>query len=366
MKAAKRIPWWCALTSVLVAVMTGGVMVRSTGPAQVAYVTLAGEGRIAVYDVDGQTGAWSLKQTLEVGPGVGPIAVSPDRRRLYVAVRGEGAAATLAAGDDGKLTLLGKADIAGSSPYLATDHGGQWLLAAYYADGKATVHRIDEQGLVTPGPWQEVKTDENAHSIFTDASNRFAFVPHTGPSAIYQFRFDGETGRLEPNQPPVVIAPNGAGPRHFRFHPTLDVAYFINELDSTVTAYHFDREKGTLMEFQNLPTLPEDFEERNTCADLHLTPDGRFLYGSNRGHDSLAAYAVDPETGRLTPIGWFETERTPRSFALDTTGRFLYAAGQTSDKVAAYRIDRQTGRLTRFATYEPGRTPTWIEVLALQ
>src|SRR5690606_37914821 len=212
----------------------------------------------------------------------------------------------------------------------------------------------------------EIPTALNAHSILADPSNRFVFVPHTGPNAIYQFRFDVATGRLIPGDPPRVEPEPSRGPRHAKFHPALPVAYVINESGSTVTAYRFDAQAGTLTPFQELPTLPPDYTANNSTADLHLTPDGRFLYGSNRGHNSIAAYRVDPTTGDLELIDCFETEATPRSFAIDRTGRFLYAAGQGSGRVAAYRIDPDTGELLRFATYDVGPQPTWIELLAVE
>lgn len=351
---------------------TGGAPGSGPAPRQVAYVGLQGDARVAVYDVDGTSGAWSLKQTVEAAAGgagwatSAPMAVSPDRRRLHVGIRGAGTTATYAIAADGRLSLLGTTDIRGSAPFLSLDRTGRWLLAPYYPEGKVTVHRIDADGRIVAGPVQEFDTAVNAHSIMTDPSNRFVFVPHTGPNAIYQFRFDAQTGRLEPNNPPIVSPPDGTAPRHHRYHPRLDVVYFINEAHSSVSAFRFDPGSGTLTQIQNISTLPADRQQGgNSTADLHLTPDGRFLYGSNRGHNSIAAYSVDQTSGQLTLIDWFETEQTPRSFALDTTGQFLYVAGQGSGNVAAYRIDPATGRLARFATYEAGPAPTWIEVIAL-
>jgi 6-phosphogluconolactonase len=337
----------------------------------VAYVSLRGDGWVAVYDVDGQTGAWSLKQTVRARPSdegfssSAPMTVSPDRRRLDVAIRGAGLVVTFAIDDEGQLALLGTTDIGGNANFLVREQTGRWLLASYNPADKVAVHRIDEHGLVTPGAVHEVMTGRLPHSVLPDPSNRFLFVPHTQANAVYQLRFDAETGTLERNTPAVVTPPDGMWPRHLRFHPQLDVAYVINESHSSITAYHFDPEKGTLREFQNISTLPNDYEGRNTTADLHLTPDGSFLYGSNRGHDSIVAFLVDRSTGHLALVDWFETEARPRSFALDKTGRFLYVAGRGSNRVAAYAIDRETARLTRFATYEVGPEPTWIEVLAL-
>jgi 6-phosphogluconolactonase len=191
------------------------------------------------------------------------------------------------------------------------------------------------------------------------------FVPHTGPNAIFQFRFDEQTGTLTANDPPKVTTPENTGPRHLAFHPSLNVVYFDNEQGSSVTAFRLDKSKGTLEPFQTLPTLPEGFSESNSCADLEITPDGRFLYASNRGHDSLAGFAIDPETGKMTSLGQFPTEKTPRSFNIAPDGKFVYAAGQGSGKLAAYRLDGENGKLTRFATYEVGNGPAWVQVVSL-
>jgi 6-phosphogluconolactonase len=347
-----------------------GTAPSAAGGRLVAYVSLRGDGRIAVFDVDWATGEWAPKQTVEVREGEAgwvtsaPIAVSPDRRRLDVGMRGEGAVATYAIDDDGRLSLVGTVPIGGSAPFLSRDRTGRWLLAAYYPEGKVTVHRIGEDGAVA-GQVQEIVTALNAHSIMPDPSNRFVLVPHTGPNAIYRFAFDAETGTLTAADPALVHPPAGREPRHHRYHPLLPIVYVINEAGSSITVYRFDPDRGTLDEIQDVPTIPGDYSGANSTADLHTTPDGRFLYGSNRGHDSLAAYRVDPATGRLDFIDWFETEPTPRSFAIDPGGRFLYAAGQGSGNVAAYEIHPDSGGLTRFATFSVGPAPTWIELVEL-
>jgi 6-phosphogluconolactonase len=196
---------------------------------------MQGDARVAAYSVDRETGAWTLLQIVEVAPGAAtwftsaPIAITPDRRRLYVGMRGIGAVATYAINTDGRLNLLGTANIRGGAPFLSVDLTGRWLLAAYIPDGKVTVHRIDENGIIIEGPVQELSTAARAHAIIVDQTNRFAFVPHTEGNVIFQFRFNQATGSLEPNEPPAVRPPAGTAPRHYRFHPRLNVAYFINE-----------------------------------------------------------------------------------------------------------------------------------------
>ena len=184
-------------------------------------------------------------------------------------------------------------------------------------------------------------------------------------NAIYQFTFDETTGELAPNEVVKVDAVYGEGPRHYEFHPTLDVVYVANENGSSVTVYDFNPDNGTLAPRQTLSTLPEGFTERNTCAQIHIHPSGNFLYISNRGHNSIAGYAVQDD-GSLTSLGQTPTEPIPRPFNLDPEGNFLFAAGQQSDKMAGYRIDTETGDLTPLKVYDVGEQPMWIMILKLE
>jgi 6-phosphogluconolactonase len=219
-----------------------------------------------------------------------------------------------------------------------------------------------------------------AHAIQTDPSNQFAFVPHiarfndnvleplresVGPNAIWQLRFDAQSGRLTPNTPLQVEPSTRLGPRHYCFHPTLPVAYFSNEQGCSVTAYRLDSATGTLTALQTLPTLPEGFSARNTCSQIHLTASGKFLYVGNRGHNSLAGFAVDASTGQLTALGQAATEAVPSAFGVDPTGQFIFAAGSASDRLASYRIQGETGALTPLATYAVGQRPMAVLCIRL-
>ena len=222
-----------------------------------------------------------------------------------------------------------------------------------------SIHRGTDGTVGTPShDWQE--TDTGAHAIATDPSNRFAFVPHIarvqdnvleppknipGPNVIMQFRFDAQSGRLAPNTPLRVEQPDLVGPRHYCFHPNLDIVYFSNEQGCSVTAYRLDRATGALSAAQTITTLPAGFTARNTCSQIHLTPSGRFLYVGNRGHNSIAGFAVDPASGHLTPAGQVATEAVPSAFCVDPAGNFVFAAGTASGRLASYRIN--TGRPAR-------------------
>jgi 6-phosphogluconolactonase len=189
--------------------------------------------------------------------------------------------------------------------------------------------------------------EPHAHSINLDAANRFAFVADLGLDKVLVYRFDPSAGTLEPNDPPAAVIASGSGPRHFAFHPSGRFAYVINELNSTVTAFAYDAERGTLQTLQTVTTLPEGFDGKSFPAEVQVHPSGKFLYGSNRGHDSIACFAIDAATGRLTPIGHEPTQgKNPRNFGIDPTGAYLLAANQDGDNVVAFRIDPATGKLS--------------------
>jgi len=217
-------------------------------------------------------------------------------------------------------------------------------------------------------------TARTAHCIEIDPSGKFVFVPHTSPNKVFQFRLNLKTGKLVPNDPPAADGPDVDhkyhAPRHYAHHPKLNIAYTSNESGGGISAWAFDPKNGTLSRLQTLSTLPANYEGSSAAADIHLTPDGRFAYVSNRDvtkrakgeptRDSLAAVSLDPKTGKMKVIGTFPTAHLPRSFCIDLTGQFLYSAGQGSATLVAYRIDRETGALHQFATYETGGVPIWV------
>jgi 6-phosphogluconolactonase len=197
------------------------------------------------------------------------------------------------------------------------------------------------------GPNERRQQGPHAHSINLDPDNRFAFVADLGIDRVMIYRVDEAPGKLVPNSPPYAAVAGGSGPRHFDFHPSGNFAYLINEMGNTITAFAYDPDQGTLERLQAAPTLPDDFEGRNTTADLHVHPSGAFLYGSNRGHDSIVVYAIDRESGTLSYVDRTATQgKTPRNFAIDPTGTYLLAANQDSDTIVTFRIDPETGKLT--------------------
>jgi 6-phosphogluconolactonase len=257
----------------------------------------------------------------------------------------------------GKLTLLNQRTSGGPSAcYVSIDSAGRWVLVANYSGGNLSVLPIGADGRLgvasafvqhagpTGDPAQ--KPRPHAHCIDLDAANRFAFVCDLGLDKVFVYHFNAAAGKLLPNDPPAVAVAPKAGPRHLAFVPMGQFAYVINELGSTITAFRYDASAGRLAETQTIPTLPPDFKAENATAEIAVHPSGRFLYGSNRGHDSIAMFAIDAKTGKLSLLGWQPTlGKEPRHFALDPTGKWMIVANQNSDSLVVFRIDEQTGRL---------------------
>lgn len=292
------------------------------------------------------------------------LAVHPNRKFLY-AINEVGSRAkpgTLAAfrieRETGKLVSLNQESVGGPGPcHLTVDAAGRNVLAANYGGGSIACLPLKEDGSLGAATTfiqhqgssvnKQRQEGPHAHGIYLDPANRFAFVPDLGLDKVMVYRFDGAKGTLTPADPAFVASQPGAGPRHFAFHPNGRFAYVINELDSTVVALAYDAERGMLKPFQTLPTLPADFTGKSSCAEIEVHPNGKFAYGSNRGHDSLAVYAIDAATGRLTFVEHQPTQgKNPRHFAIDPTGQWLVAENQSSDSMVVFSIAPATGRLT--------------------
>ena len=330
-----------------------------------AYITVSSEDRILHYRMDPDTGNLVFESSIDAIGAPGPLAVDPQQRYLYLSRRGAREISTYSLDSStGSLSFVGAVSVEADACYLSMDRTGRFLLSASYGGGLATVHAVAEDGMPGDSPIQTVKTLPKAHCILTDPSNRLVLLPHVGESnTIIGFRFDENTGTLREvsrtsHEPDV-------GPRHLVFHPSLERVYVSNEQGSSVSALAYDTSSGVLRHVQTLSTLPEGFRGENTCAQIHMHPSGRFLYVSNRGHDSIACFAVD-QVGHLTATGNQPTEPVPRAFGIDPTGSFLYAGGQASGKLASYRIDVQTGRLHPLKAYVVGEQSMWVLILALQ
>ena len=256
-----------------------------------------------------------------------------------------------------KLTFINQQPSEGADPcHLSFDRQRKHLLVANYTSGTVAVLPIQRDGSL--GPAVDVKQHEgagpreqqkgpHAHCIKLDRANRYAFAADLGSDKVMIYRFNAVSGKLEPGPQPSATLHAGAGPRHLTFHPNGKYLYVINELDSSLTTFKYDPVRATLTAFETVSTLPRDFSGTSYCADIHVNKSGRFLYGSNRGHNSIVVFAIDPRTGRLNLVQHVSTEGNwPRNFVIDPAGRFLLVANQRSENVVVFRIDAQTGQLT--------------------
>ena len=319
-----------------------------------AYRFNARTGSVAALGVAGET----------VNPSF--LAIHPNQKYLYAVnevgdfAGGHTGAVSAFALDakTGKLTFLNQVSSHGADPcYVVVDSTGQNALVSNYGSGTVAVIRLEKDGrlgaassvIQHSGSSVDRTRQEgpHAHSINLSADNRFAIAADLGLDELLVYRFDADRGTLQANDPPFVKVHPGAGPRHFVFHPSGRFAYVISEMQSTVTAFAYDAARGTLRQLQTLSTLPKGFAGQNDDAEVRVHPSGKFLYGSNRGHDSIALFTIDPERGTLTPAGQTSTQgKTPRNFNLDPTGTYLFAANQDTDNVVIFRVDPDTGHLT--------------------
>jgi 6-phosphogluconolactonase len=351
-----------------------------TGPPPHRYGKAQG---ISVFRLDPATGAMAQLQTVPDVPNPSFLTLAPDRRHLYsVNANAEidghpGGAISAFAVDSatGRLTFLNRESAEGAGPcHVSVDRTGRWALTACYHGGSAAVLPIRDDGRVGPatdaitysgsGPVPVSQDGPHAHSINLDPANRFALVCNQGLDKVFIYRFDATSGKLTPNpdQPVAEVRP-GSGPRHLALHPNGRFVYVINEQGGSITAFDYDVARGTLRELQTISTLPEGFGGQNACADVHVHPSGAFVYGSNRGHDSLAIFAVDPQTGRLASRGHHSTlGQTPRNFTIYPDGSLLLVANQGSDNVVAFRVDGRTGQLGAIGVVAETPTPSCLQL----
>jgi len=329
---------------------------------------------IHVYRADPASGAWTHVQ--HIGDLVNPsyLALSHDQRFLY-SVHGDEEYATAFALDPatGQAKLLNRAAAGGKNGVReAIDPSGKFLVLANYSSGSVAVLPIapdgslkDQHQLVQlpgePGPHKVEQTSSHPHDIVFDPSGRFVLVPDKGLDRVFVFRFDAAAGRLAPTEQGSVKSRPGAGSRHLAFHPKLPIVWVLNELDSTIATYKFDAERGTLTALQVMSTLPTDFTGYSTSAEIAVSSDARFVYCSNRGHDSVAVYAANAANGSLSPIGWQPTQgRVPRFIGLDPAGRFLNAANEQGDTIVTFRVDAGSGKLAATGQVIKNASPVTI------
>lgn len=288
------------------------------------------------------------------------LAVHPNQRFLYAVneVSGGSVSAFALNRATGKLTLLNTVSSRGAGPcHLALDKTGRCLMVANYSSGSVAAFPAEKDGRLGEATaffqhsgvvaLPQRQGGPHAHCVLASPDNRFALVADLGLDQVLVYRMNPTKATLAPNDPPFAKVAAGAGPRHLAFHPNGRFVYVINEIQSTITGFSYDAATAALREFQTVTTLPKDFNGQNATAELQVHPSGKFLYGSNRGHDSIAVFAIDPATGTLTGVQHISTQgKAPRNFAIDPTGSYLFAANQNSDNIVSFRIDQTTGRLS--------------------
>jgi 6-phosphogluconolactonase len=318
------------------------------------------------------------------------LAVHPNHRFLYAVnetpnYKGQKSGAVSAFAIDratGKLTLLNEVASRGADPcYITVDKTGKFVLVANYTGGSVAVFPVLEDGRLGEasafiqhsghGANPERQEGPHAHSIDLSPDDRFAIVDDLGLDETLVYKFDSTKGSLTLNDPQLYTtlakADPGAGPRHFAFHPNGKFAFVVNEMQSTVSAFSYDGSAGVLRRLQTISTFPKDFSGHNDDAEIEVHPSGKFLYASNRGHDSIAVFAIDPDKGTLTLIEYAPTKgQTPRSFEIAPGGSLLFAENEKSDNIVVFRIDPKSGRLTPTGKVLEVAEPVCVKFVAVE
>jgi len=362
--------------------------------ATFVYVSDADDATIDAYLLNMKTGALTSIGKVEAGKTVMPMAVSPNRKFLYAVVRSQPVRVITYAidGKTGALAQKATAPLPDSMPYVSTDRSGRFLFTASYGGDKIAVSPIGADRLVTAEAIQVLPTGRNAHSILADRTNRFVYSANLGANQVLQFTFDAKTGKLTPLDPTAVKPEPGHGPRHLAFSRDNKFLYVLNELSGHVTQYAIDSNTGTLKLVDSVPSVPPelgmkwgqplapvgaapatpaaapkpDDKPPIWAADLRLTPNGKFLYTTERNTDKIALFTVAPRTAKLTYVTNFATERQPRGINIDPSGRYLVASGEKSDRLSVYRINQANGKLDEPTRYPVGKGANWIEIVEVK
>jgi 6-phosphogluconolactonase len=355
--------------------------------AAFVYVSNAGDGDIGVYRML-DSGELQPGARVKAANTVMPMVVSPDRRFLYAATRSKPYTVHVYSIDlgTGALTPSSTAPLVESFPYISLDKTGRYLFGASYGGHVISVNAVGSDGRVAAEPLQVIPVGRNAHSIRVDESNKFVYVPTLGSDAIFLFTFDAKTGKLSSNTPAVYMTKAMTGPRHFITSSDNKFMYVLSELLGTVTTFAIDGKTGLLTEVSSASGLPPDTKlgpgaprgavgapggppPRNTdndiwAADIHITPNGKFIYISERTSNSIGAFGVDGASGKLAYLSSTPTERQPRGFTIDPKGRFLVATGEKSETISVYAIDQTSGALKLLSKYPTGKGSNWVEIVS--
>ncbi|OCJ06953.1 6-phosphogluconolactonase [Rhizobium sp. AC27/96] len=359
------------------------------------YVSAATAGTIDIYEMDEAIGALKPVSMFDAGKMVMPMTVSPDKRHLYAVLRSEPYRVLTLALDraTGKLEQMAVALLPDNMAYISTDPSGRLLLAASYGGNKIAALPIASDGLVKEGAGQVIPTGRNAHSIVSDRNGKYVFATNLGSDAVLQFILNAETGLLTANDPPQVATGAGFGPRHIAVSPDNKSIYVLTELTGHVIHYALDADTGTLCEVESIASVPadaglspgiappapassnsmasitapvDDGKPKVWAADIGITPNGKFLYTTERTTSTIALLRVGEPDGRLAYVTSYPTEQQPRGICIDPSGRFLVASGEKSDRLSVYAIDQTDGVLTPAGRYPVSAGANWIEIVTFQ
>ncbi len=380
---------------VLVTLVSMAFAVPPAAAKTFVYVSSAQDGVIDGYEMNMATGALVPISKTAAGKLVMPMAISPDRKHLYAVLRSEPFKVLTFAIDPktGALAPKASAPLPDSMAYASTDATGRYLFTASYGGDKVAVSSVSDSGLADSPAFQVLPTGRNAHSILADRTNRFVYSANLGEDQILQYRFDAKTGKLTPNDPPLVKTRAHHGPRHLAFSGDNRFLYVLNELSGHVSQFSIDHERGTLAEVDSVASVPaeaglepgaprggvgpatpqqaggaakDDGKPKIWAADLGITPDGRFLYSTERTGSKIARFSIAPDTGKLTYVENYATETQPRGIRIDPTGKFLVASGEKSDRLSVYRIEPASGKLSDAGRYPVGAGANWVEIVTVQ
>ena len=331
---------------------------------QILFVSSPGESKVSCWEIDPAQGGLTFMSSSTVEGRPSPMVADIENMRLYIGRRDIPQISTYTYDiKSGALTHYSDGAVLHSDPcYISLDKTKNYIFGAYYSAGGVSVNKVMDGVIDKNIDW--IPTGFGAHCVMTDPSNEHVMLPHIageqGINTIRSYNFDSEKGKLTPNNPPTYDQKDNRGPRHFIFHPNGKFVYFSNEQECSVTAYEY--EEGRIEEIQTESTLPMHYSGVNTCAQIRITSDGKFLYAPNRGHDSIACFSVNKSTGLLKSIGRTSTEPTPRVLDVDMTGKYLYSAGLDSGYVSAFSIG-SNGKLNLIDRYKVGNEPMWVLVV---
>lgn len=335
---------------------------------------------IYVFRFTPATGVIGAVELAAETPNPSFVAIHPDGKHLYSVSEVNGGSVSAFSIDTktGKLAPINTESTRGGGPcHLVVDKTGRNVLVANYGGGSIAALPLRPDGGLLPASAFIQHTGSSvdprrqgaphAHSINLSANNQFAIVADLGLDKLLVYRFDASKGSLTPNEPPSISLKPGSGPRHFAFHPNAKFAYAINEMASAISAFRWDGGNGKFEDLQSISTLPADFNGNNTTAEVQVHRSGKFVYGSNRGHDSIAAFAADPQKGTLKYIANYQTGgKTIRNFAIDPTGGYLFAENQNSDSITVFKIDQKSGKLTATGQTIKAVQPVCIKFVAAE